>query len=663
MKSLSETGIQLLLADLALIVLLARLFGAAAKRLGQPAVIGEIVAGIVLGPTLFHGAIMTALFPDPVQAALGSLADLGLVLFMFLVGYELDIRLIRGRERVAASVSLTSIILPMTLGIGLGAWLAQRYQVDHVVTFILFIGTSMSVTAFPVLARILTERGLHRTRLGGIALGSAAIDDVLAWSLLAVVVTLAGAGSHQWRLLLAPVYAVVMLTLVRPLLHRLAGAYRRQGRLSPGLLAVVLVGLLLSCLATEWMGVKFIFGAFLFGVVMPRKDASALREDILGRLEQISVLVLLPVFFVVSGLKVDLSTIGLSGLAELGAIMAVAVAGKFGGAFLGSRLAGIGGRQAGALAALMNTRGLTEIVILTVGLQMKILSPELYSLMIVMAICTTAMAGPLLKIIYPDRFMRRDLAEADRAVLGTSRARRVMVLVDQPESAAPLAGLGASLAAGTPHGELVLAHLEPYHDAHRLEVGTGLGGELLRMTDTMAQLQALAEEARKRGVPVALQSRFSENVAGDLPGLIAAATPDTIVFSGADDSGPVPTEDGTARMVRVVRRLPEAPSAVAVCGDRGPDGAAAVHVGAQLARANGLRLFLTPGGGRRASAASGLAGSGVTAIDGAPPPGTLSIAAGSDSRPGVHLTVLAGNDMAGDDLAPWAPELEGSSVS
>jgi Kef-type K+ transport system membrane component KefB len=659
---MNEHDIQLLLFDLALIILLARLFGAIAKRLGQPPVLGEITAGILLGPTLWHGTITAALFPAALRSALGSLASLGLVLFMFLVGYELDIRLVRGRERVAVSVSLVSIILPMTLGIGLGAWLARRHHVHSVATFILFMGIAMSVTAFPVLARILTDRGLHRTRLGGIALASAAIDDVVAWSLLVVVVTLAGAGSHQWRLLLIPVYAAVMLAVVRPLLGRLTGVYQRQGRLTPGVLAVVLTGLLLSCLATEWMGVKFIFGAFLFGVVMPHGDSSALREDILGRLEQICVLVLLPIFFVVSGLNVNLSAVGLAGLAELFLIMAVAITGKFGGAFLGARLAGIGTRRAGALAALMNTRGLTEIVVLSVGLQLSILDQSLYSLMIVMAIGTTAMAGPLLKIIYPDRFIQRDLAEADRAMLGQVPAHRILVLIDQPHTAAPLVDLGAALAASRPHCELVLSHLVPSCDASRVEVGAGLGGELVQMTTMMGELQALAERAAERGIPAVVHSRFSEDVAGELPGFVAAAAPDTIVLGPTCDSPQGLGADSTTQVVRVVRHVPEAPSAVAVYRDRGRSGAAALQVAAQLAVANKIHLVITRGGGRRALSAAGLSVKDVAVSDGTPPPGALIIAPEGTGGTAAHLTVLAASDT-GDDLGHRALVLEGSTAS
>ncbi len=197
--SLSLSNTQLLLADVAIIIILARLLGTIAKRIGQPPVLGEILIGILLGPTFFHGHLTKTLFPVGLIAPLTALADIGLVFFMFVVGYEVDLRLIRGREQTAFSVSLGSVILPLGLGTGLGVWLAHRSHVTHVSTFALFIGTAMAATAFPVLARILTDRGLHRTRIGGLALASAAVADVLAWILLAVVVGLARPTARSGR--------------------------------------------------------------------------------------------------------------------------------------------------------------------------------------------------------------------------------------------------------------------------------------------------------------------------------------------------------------------------------------------------------------------------------------------------------------------------------
>ena len=659
---MTDQEVQLFLADLAIIILFARLLGMAAKRLGQPPVLGEIVAGILLGPTLFHGQITATLFPVTVRPPLSALASLGVVMFMFAVGYQFDLHLFRGRQRVAASVSVSSVILPLSLGVWLGAWLASRHHVHHVLPFALFVGTAMAVTAFPVLARILTDRSMHRTRIGGIALASAAMDDVLAWSVLVVVVAIAGAGGQQLRLLLVPVYAGVMFGVVRPLLRRLVDAYQRQGRLTPNVLAAVLAGLLLSSFATDWMGLKYIFGAFLFGVVMPREAAAAaLREEILGRLEQVSVLVLLPVFFVVSGLSVNLSSVGLSGLVELCLILLVAIAGKFGGAFAGARLAGIRGRRAGVLATLMNTRGLTGIVILSVGLQLHILDQSLYTLMIVMAIVTTAMAGPLLNLIYPDRFVQRDSAEADRIALGTAAGHRILVLIEAPETAAPLVEVGAALAASRGHSELILSHLAAQQHDTELDGGTGLGGELLETTTTTGNLQALADQASARGLSAVVRSRFSQDIAAELPGYVAAAKPDTIVLGPGGTSRKTLAADGAVQLVTVLRSLPEAPGAVAVLWTRGESGAAAVQVAAQLAVADRLKLVISPGGGRRAGLAAELTRDGIAASDGLPPAGAIIVAA-ADSSGDAHLAVLAGTREDSSDLDQWVQDLDRSRL-
>jgi Kef-type K+ transport system membrane component KefB len=647
---MSLNDVQLLLADVAIIIILARLLGAAAKLLGQPPVLGEILAGILLGPTFFHGTITNALFPKSLISPLTALADIGLVLFMFVVGYELDLRLIRGRERVAVGVSAGSVLLPLGLGAALGVWLAHRNHLHHVPTFALFIGTAMAATAFPVLARILTDRGLHRTSIGGIALASAAIADVLAWTLLAVVVALAG-SSAQWKVLLAIPYAAVMFLVVRPLLRRLSRFYLQAGRLTPNILAIVLAGLLLSSYATNWMGLHFIFGAFLFGVVMPRENVLGMREEILERLEQISVLVLLPIYFVVAGLSINLSTIGHSGLVELGAILVVAIVGKLVGSYLGAVSTGVRGRNAGVIATLMNTRGLTEIVILGVGLQLHILNNELYALMVVMALVTTAMSGPLLKAIYPDRIMQRDLAAADRAQLaGGGPAHRILVLIDQLETAGPLVDIGADLAATRPGSELALAHLVSVRAEKRLEVGSGLSGELLQMTVVMGQLHALVERATARGARATVLSRFSDDVASELSAYVAAAEPDTIVL----DAGHDPFEDQAYTAIRADSRTrlviasgpwPAAPSAVAVYSAHGANASAALNVATQLAAARHLPLVLSGGDGRRSrSGVAELTHRGIQASSGVPPEGSL-IVIGEDSAPaaGAHLTVRAGS--------------------
>jgi Kef-type K+ transport system membrane component KefB len=380
-----------LLLDLSVIVVLARLVGALARRFDQPPVVGEVLVGIALGPTLLGTTFSGALFPVDVRPFLSAAANIGVALFMFVVGRELEGRLLKGRGSVALTVSLSSIVVPFGLGVALAVHLLGHHHAGDPLGFALFIGAAMSVTAFPVLARIITDRGLAHTSLGGIALTCAAIDDVLAWSLLAVVVTLSGSGgAHPWLIALVPVYVAVMFLGVRPLLRRIFAAGRGQ-------LVAVLGGVLLSGAVTEWLGLHLIFGAFLFGLIVPRSGTAQLLE----RITEFNGALLLPVFFIVTGLQVDLSGIGLTGLADLGLVLAVAIVGKFGGAFAGARLHGMPVRTSAALAALMNTRGLTELIILSVGLQLGIIDRSLYSVMVAMAVITTALAGPLLRLTRP----------------------------------------------------------------------------------------------------------------------------------------------------------------------------------------------------------------------------------------------------------------------
>ncbi len=568
--------VDVLLLDLVIVLAAARLLGALARRLRQPPVIGEIVAGILLGPTLLGPWIGDDLFAADMRPPLQALASAGLVLFMFVVGLELDQKLVRGRGRTAITVALGSTAVPFAAGIVLALGLAGEHAQGRGLPFVLFLGAAMAATAFPVLARILTDRDMHRTSLGGLALAAAAVIDVLAWTILAVVVAIAGAGgaSGQWKVLLALPYALVMFLLVRPLLARLAPAFERAGRLTPGLLSIVLIGLFASAWATEWAQIHYIFGAFVFGAVMPREEA--LVHQILERLEQLAVLLLLPMFFVVAGMNVDLRALETGSLGTLAAILAVAVGGKLLGSYGAARLSRVPTRQAAALATLLNTRGLTEIVILTVGLQKGVLDQELYSLMVVMALVTTAMTGPLLRRVYPDRRIARDIAEAERAALGEHAAHRVLVVlpivtppvasnatvapgaaVDPAATVADarsLVALTAALAASASPSEVVLAHLRPYPHG-RLEVGTGLSSELLEMTETLSALEDLAAEVRREDLDVRVVSRFAADVAAELPALIASAEPDLLVLP-ADAPGRGEILSGTTCRAVTVAAVP-----------------------------------------------------------------------------------------------------------
>ncbi|TDE32600.1 cation:proton antiporter [Actinomadura sp. 6K520] len=392
--------VQLLFADLALILVLARGLGALATRVGQPAVVGEIVAGILLGPTLLSDGISEALFPAEVQSVLAGIADLGLAVFMFAVGLEVDTGALRGRGRPAVGAIVGATLVPFGLGLGLGFHLLRAHPVEGspAAAFVVFIGLAVSVTAFPVLARILEDRGLFATPLGGLALAVAAIVDVAAWVALAAVQAMVGGEAALWRAGLFVCYAALLFLVVRPLLRGFLSAGGAGGPLTPWTFAVLLSGTLLSAVATQAMGMHLIMGAFLFGLIMPRGGGGpALRAELEDRLGQLTA-VLLPVYFVVAGLRIDLASLDVSDLWLLCLIMAVAVAGKVGGTYLGLRTQGMPARPSAAIAALMNTRGLTGPVVLGVGLQFGLLDDPLYSLMVVMTLLTTLMTGPLLSL-------------------------------------------------------------------------------------------------------------------------------------------------------------------------------------------------------------------------------------------------------------------------
>ncbi|WP_328926837.1 cation:proton antiporter [Streptomyces sp. NBC_00190] len=399
--------LQFLFIDIALILAAARGLGHLAARAGQPAVIGEIIAGVLLGPTLLGGPLSETLLPSEVRPVLAGMANLGVALFMFAVGLDIDGATLRANGRVTAAAALGSSAVPFLLGIGLAFVLMRGHESTDPAAFAVFIGLSVSVTAFPVLARILTDRGLSRTAVGGIALATAAVVDVVAWAALAGVNASVGAGDGHWPVLLVPPYLLVMLFAVRPLLRRYLAPGGEAKPFTSLRFAVVLTGALLSAAATEAMGMHHIFGAFLFGLVLPREGTRALREDLHARTGHLTGL-LLPVYFVVAGFQVDLGGIGLPGLAELALIMLVAVGGKFGGTYLAARSQKLPHGSAATLASLMNTRGFTELVILGVGLKLGLLDGSLYSMMVVMAVVTTMMTGPLLSRFQPGAPAPRD---------------------------------------------------------------------------------------------------------------------------------------------------------------------------------------------------------------------------------------------------------------
>jgi len=383
----------------------ARIAGFVLERtLRQPAVMGEILAGILLGPSLLGlvwPAATAALFPPPVTDALGALANLGVVLFMFVVGLELDLGQLQRSGRVAVAIAQTSIAVPFVAGAGVALLLYPRYAPANVSlsVFLLFFGVSTCVTAFPVLARILTDRGVQHTELGALALGIAAVGDAAAWTLLAFVSGVARSelSGLGWTMGAVAAYLAVMLFVVRPLAARWTAEFDDRP-VSRGALAAVLAALLASALATEAAGIHALFGAFFLGAMLPHEGRFA--HEVREKLEDLVVVLFLPVFFAATGLKTRIGLLD-SPIDAAATVLVVGVAtlGKLGGTYYTARWYGLDRTQAGTLGVLMNTRGLMELVVLGVGLDLGIITPRVFAMMVVMAVFTTLITSPLLDLL------------------------------------------------------------------------------------------------------------------------------------------------------------------------------------------------------------------------------------------------------------------------
>ncbi|MFG2680450.1 cation:proton antiporter [Streptomyces sp. NPDC048392] len=395
-----------LLIAVPVVILVSRAAAQLLRRLGQPPVVGEILAGILLGPSLL-GALWPEgqawLFDPSVIPYIDMLGNVGLLVFMFLVGLELDLRALRGDRGTALAVSQVGTAVPLVLGalLALGMYGSLAPSGADRLSFALFMGVALSITAFPVLARILTDRGLYRSRVGALAMASAAVGDVSAWCLLAAVVAVANSGSPfdaVTTALYAAAFTLVLFYVVRPLLTRWTA--RAERRHSDAMVLVVLFsGLCVSGYVTDRIGVHALFGAFLFGVVTPRGSRRTATTAV--RLRAFAVPVLLPLFFVSTGLRTDVSLLGGGSALWLwsGAVLAVAVLGKWGGSALAARLTGHGWRDSMSLGALMNCRGLTELVVLDIGLGLGIVGPDLFTVLVLMALVTTAVTTPALILI------------------------------------------------------------------------------------------------------------------------------------------------------------------------------------------------------------------------------------------------------------------------
>jgi Kef-type K+ transport system membrane component KefB len=396
----------MLLLQILVVLALAKCFGYLFKLLGQQSVIGEIAAGIVLGPSLLGWLWNDAyvfLFPPSSLGNLHLISQLGLILFMFIIGMELKLDNLRSKASQALVVSHVSILLPYLLGIGLAYFIYADFAPSNIsfTAYALFMGIAMSITALPVLARILKERNMLQSPVGNMAIICAAFDDVSAWFLLALVICIAKAGDLSNAIItitLTLVYILAMIYLVKPLLQKAAKRFCVNDQISPVYVAIIFLTLIFSALLTEAIGVHALFGAFLAGVIMP--DTNAIRKQFSEKLEDVSVLLLLPLFFAFSGLKTQIGLLNSSYLWLIcGAIILLAIIGKFAGSAIAAKLVGQSWKDSLSIGALMNTRGLMQLIVLNIGLDLGILSPEIFTMMVFMALVTTAMTSPLLNMI------------------------------------------------------------------------------------------------------------------------------------------------------------------------------------------------------------------------------------------------------------------------
>ena len=416
LRSLSQNlghPLSLLLLQIVTIVLSSKLLASLVSKIGQPLVIGEIIAGILLGPSLlghFWPEAGSFLFQPDSLSNLQFLSQLGLLLFMFIIGLELDINLLKHKAHTAIVVSHAGIIFPFLGGVSLAYFLYESFAPPHIsfLAFGLFMGIAMSITAFPVLARIIQERGLTRSPLGVLAITCAAAGDVTAWCILAVVIAIVQAGTVTnalFTVFLSGAYVLAMLIVVRPLLQRLGRRYARDENLSRAFIVIIFAAVFLSALATEVLGIHALFGAFLAGVIMP--ELAGFRKTLAAKIEDFSLAILLPLFFAFTGLKTQIGLLNNSfAWLVCGLIIVVAVAGKFGGSVLAAKFTDQSWSDSLTIGTLMNTRGLMELIVLNIGYDLGVLSPTIFTMMILMALVTTFMTSPVLSAIQRIRWKR-----------------------------------------------------------------------------------------------------------------------------------------------------------------------------------------------------------------------------------------------------------------
>ena len=601
----------------AVVMLVARVFGELAVKIKQPRVMGEVVAGITLGPTIFGWlapSLQASLFPTDILPAFGIAANLGLIFYMFLVGLEIDTSQLKGRISQAAAISNTSVALPMMLGIAVALPIFTLVGPDKdFLAFAIFMGVAMSITAFPVLARILVERRMLKRPLGALTLACAAIDDVTAWFLIALataIATAGGTGEVFETIALAVAFTLFMAILIRPLLGRVSGAYDEAGRVPGGWIALIFAGILLSAFATELIGIAVIFGAFIMGTVMPRN--AGLTEDVTRRMEDMVVTLLLPMFFAYTGLRTDIGLLDRPILWLITLVLiAVAIFGKFFGAMIAARITGWNWRGSAVIGTLMNTRGLTELIVLNLALEKGVISQALFAMLVIMALVTTFMAGPLLALLDPKNTygapVEEELEEARKVSSFESPdlvvPEKSILIAPQTDAALDhLRQLSEPLAESEPPRELIVARL--VRPPRRAAATGGLQSENKLLKDATNEVTFARLDLMNKGIAARSVAFTSVDPGADLVRLSKNEAVDLLLMDGSrpllgegvprGDVGTVLREAECDVAVLVAREdqsvLPSADAAVLVPFGGAEHDWAALELGAWIASRTGAPL-------------------------------------------------------------------------
>ncbi|MCG2611879.1 cation:proton antiporter [Flavobacterium sp. SM15] len=463
-----------LLAQIVTIVLVAKLFGWICTKIGQPTVIGEMIAGIVLGPSLvgmYFPEFSAIFFPEESLGNLKFLSQIGLILFMFIVGMELDLKILKNKAHDAVVISHASIIIPFALGMGLAYFIYQSFAPEGVqfLSFGLFMGIAMSITAFPVLARIVQERNINKTKLGTVVITCAAADDITAWCILAAVIAIVKAGSvvsSFYTILMAVTYVLLMIKVVRPFLKRVGDLHASKESMSKPVVAIFFLTLIISAYATEVIGIHALFGAFMTGAIMP--ENIKFRSLFIEKIEDVALVLLLPLFFVFTGLRTQIGLLNDPYLWKItGLIILVAVAGKFLGSALAAKFVGQNWKDSLSIGALMNTRGLMELVVLNIGYDLGVLTPKVFSMMVIMALVTTFMTGPALDLI--NWIFKSKQDDVPQEVKQTSKYK-ILFSFASPQSGRTLLKLANDLTKKLNNNAVLTGmHLTPVDELHHYD--------------------------------------------------------------------------------------------------------------------------------------------------------------------------------------------------